>query len=325
MRKWHALLVLLLLAYLATGFYLIRGDETAVVRRFGRVLRTETGQVALQPSGLHYDLPWPVTKVDRIRINEVRTITIGTAEVEDVASTQFVQAISPARRAQFVTGDKNILNLFVTVHYRIDESHILDYLFGSTSPERRLQTLAESVLADVVLRSGVDFVHTLGRNELRELLVTRLRQLVEQEQLGLLVEDVAIGSVYPPIQVKAQFIDVMNARADKETYINEARAYAEQKLAQAQAAARQKIDEAQAYRQRLVEEARARAESFTKMVAQFRQAEAEGRQTYAEARRMALQQYYLETLEQVLRKVAGKVVLDSGKAVDLTIFRDPTQ
>jgi len=324
-KKWGPLILIALLAYLSCGFYLVRGNEAAVVRRFGRVLTTEAGTVALKPSGLHYDLPWPFTRVDRIRVNEVRTLTIGTAEVEDIAGSQFLQAVDPARQAQFVTGDKNILNLYVTVHYRVSETHILDYLFGSENPERRLQTLAESALADLVLRSGVDFVHTLGRNELREQLVARVRDLAEENRLGLVVEDVAISNVYPPLRVKAQFIDVMNARADKETYINEARAYAEQKLAEARALAQKKIDEAEAYRQRLIEEARARADSFLKMIAQFRAAEREGIQTYAQARQMALRRYYIETMEGILRKVAGKVFLDSGKPVDLTIFRDPTQ
>ena len=312
MKKWGPLILIALLAYLSCGFYLIRGNEAAVVRRFGRVLTTDAGTVALKPSGLHYDLPWPFARVDRIRINEVRTLTIGTAEVEDIAGSQFLQALDPARQAQFVTGDKNILNLYVTVHYRVSETHILDYLFGSENPERRLQTLAESTLADLVLRSGVDFVHTLGRNELREQLVARVRDLAKVHRLGLVVEDVAISNVYPPIRVKAQFIDVMNARADKETYINEARAYAEQKLAEA-------------YRRRLIEEARARADSFLKMIAQFRAAERDGVQSYAQARQMALRRYYIETMEEILRKVAGKVFLDSGKPVDLTIFRDPTK
>ena len=323
MRKWIVLIVLVGGAYLSTGFFVIRSNETAVVRRFGKSLTTDSGNVSLKSSGVHYDLPWPLAKIDRVRINEVRTLRIGSAEIEDIEGTQFLQAVDPARQAQFPTGDKNILNLQVNVYYRISESNVGDFLFASETPERRLQLLAESVLADLVLSSGVDFVHTLGRDRLRERIIANVRELADSERIGVVVEDVTIGSVYPPARVKAQFLDVMNARADRETYVNEARAYSEQRLADAQAAARKVLDEAQVYRQRLVEEARAQADSFLNMVDRFRLAERQGRQTYVQARQMALRRYYIETMEEVLRNVAGKVLLDSGKPVDLTIIRDP--
>jgi len=56
---------------------------------------------------------------------------------------------------------------------------------GSTVVERRLELLASSVLADVVLRSGVDFVHTLGHNEIRQAVLRRLEELVERRPLQL--------------------------------------------------------------------------------------------------------------------------------------------
>ena len=54
MKRLFLAVALLFLAYLATGFYIVRGNEKAVVRRFGRVLRNAGGSVALQGSGLHW-------------------------------------------------------------------------------------------------------------------------------------------------------------------------------------------------------------------------------------------------------------------------------
>ena len=166
---------------------------------------------------------------------------------------------------------------------------------------------------------------TLGRTELREVLVTGIRDLVSGLHLGIHVDDVTIGSVYPPIPVKAQFLDVMNARADRETYINEATAYAEQRQAEASAQARKLLDEADIYKQQMVEAARGKADSFTKLIQQFRLEEQQGVQSYADARTMALQRRYTEVVEGVLRRAAAKVLLDSGKPVDLTILHDPTE
>ena len=326
MNRWCVgVIAIILVSYLCFGFYVVRGNEKAAVRRFGKVLRTETGSVTLKPSGLYFDLPWPFTRIDRVNVNEVRTLTIGTAEVDDVETGQFLQAVDATQQSQFLSGDKNILNVQFSVHYRVSEVDVDAWLYGTRNPERRLRLLSESALSDLMLQSGVDFVHTLGRTQLREMLLRRTRELASQNQLGLEVEDVTIGSVYPPIRVKAQFLDVMNARADMETYINQANNYAEQRKADSMAAKRKIGDEAETYRQRNVESAKAKAESFTKMVERFERDEAENIQSYAAARQMTMRRLYFEAMEDILKKVAGKVFLDSGKPVDLTIFRDPQE
>ncbi|MFQ5731591.1 MAG: hypothetical protein ACE5KM_06530, partial [Planctomycetaceae bacterium] len=69
--------------------------------------------------------------------------------------------------------------------------------------------------------------------------------------------------------------------------------------------------------------ARAEAESFEKLVAQFRPDGVPGSPLQETARRIAMQRMYLETMEEVMRRVKVKVFLQSGKPVDLTIFRDP--
>ena len=308
--------------YFLTGFFVVRGNEAAVVRRFGATVKNANGEVRLWPSGWHYDCPWPFAVVDRINLNEIRTLKIGDLESDAPATNSFLRNVDPARQAQFLSGDKNILNVQISVSYRVSESDVGEFLFAADSPERRLRTLAESVLANAMLLSGVDFAHTLGRNELRERMTADLQRLAREQRLGLTVDDVTIANVSPPLRVKAEFIDVMNARADKETAINQARAYSEQREAEGRGVARRTIDSAEVFRQQSVEAAKAEAESFSKLIAQLRSEEQSGRRPYAEARQLAMRRKYLDTLEEVLRKVAAMVVLDSGQAVDLTILRE---
>lgn len=318
------LLATVLGAYLLSGFFVVRGNETAVVRRFGAVVKNANGDARLWPSGWHYDCPWPFATVDRVNLNEIRTLKIGDLEQDEPSQTGFLRNVDPTRQAQFLSGDKNILNVQINVSYRVSESGVADFLFAAESPERRLRALAESVLADAMLLSGVDFAHTLGRNELRERLTLHLQRLAAEQRLGLTVDDVTIANVTPPLRVKAEFIDVMNARADKETAIHQARAYAEQRAAEARAAARRATDAAEVFRRQSVEAAKAEAESFGKLISQLRSEAASGRRSYEAARQLALRRKYLDTLEEVLRKVAAKVVLDSGQAIDLTILREQT-
>lgn len=315
----------LLLAWLATGVYVVGTDEVGVVRVSGRVLRDEAGNVSLKPSGLYYHLPWPLTRIDRIRINESRTVIVGTPEIDNLDSSEFLTQVDPARQSELLSGDKNILNVQINLQYRISRERIDEWLFQSTAGEERLRLLAGSVLADVVMRCGVDFVHTLGHAEIRRQVLSRVREHALTAKLGVEVDDVTVASVTPPVRVKSEFVDVMNARADRETYIQRARSYAEQKKADADATRRQTEDRATAYSRQTTEAARADAASFELLVGKLEQAAATGPMSYEQVRQLALQRRYLDTLSGVYRRVAGKVLLDSGQPVDITIHRNPSE
>lgn len=321
---WCGLALIAGLAWGCSGVTVVGADEAAVVRVCGRVERTANGSAQIRTSGLYFHFPWPISEVTRIRINEVRTITVGTSELGDIdTSSPFLRATDASQHSQLLSGDKNVLHLQLNISYRIDNDRIDDWLFGSKAVEKRLKLLASSVLADVVLRSGVDFVHTFGHNELRQLILRRLYRLVEQNSLGVDIEDVTIASVAPPVRVKADFVDVMNARADRETYINRARAYESKRQSDAQAEAAKLKNEAQSYAHRKIDLAKAEAESFNRLIDQFVLASEDGTDSYVNIRQHALHRHFIDTMRQVLQRVHAKVLLDSGKQVDITLHRNP--
>ena len=304
--------LIVILAWLATGWFVVRGNEQAVVRRFGRVVPGEIG------SGLHYTLPWPLATVDRVDRHSVRTVSIGVPPPTAEISGGFLREVNADRQAEFLTGDKNILNLQVNIQYVIDDP--AQYLFATENPDRALQALAESFLADAIARSGVDYVHPLGLNELREILLRNLQQSVDTRGWGLAVEDVTIAGVYPPVEVKAAFLDVSNARAEKDRMIQEEQTRGEQALAVAKARAGQLRTEAESNRTARITAANGSADRFRSVLTQFRKEAETGNLSYETVRTMTLQRLYATTLETVLPRLAGKVFLDGGKPVDLTIL-----
>ncbi|HUE16627.1 MAG TPA: protease modulator HflK [Planctomycetaceae bacterium] len=309
--------------YLAAGFYVVRGNERAALRLFGRAVRTPDGGLRLETGGLHYALPWPFSQIGRVNLNEIRTLSVGVTETDDVAAGGFLRSLETANQSQFLTGDQNILHLQINAQYHVSEQAADDFLFRSVAPEKELERIVASVATGLISQSGVDFVQPLGQVELNGLLTAGVRRLVDAQRLGLEIDDVAINAVYPPILVKAYFLDVTNARADKVNFINAANAYTEQRRAAATAEARRTLDEAASYRQQTVESARGRADSFTRLIEQFRDEERSGVQSYVEARRITLQRYYLETVREILKTVSAKVLLDSADPADLTIFSRP--
>ena len=316
-RAYWSICGVLLGVYALTGFYVVNGNEKAVERRFGRVASGDRRAVILQDSGLHWNLPWPLGRVDRVNLNEVRVITIGMDAAEDLDTTGFLRTIGDEAQAQFLTGDKNVLNLQIAIQYRIAESSVYQYLYHSQSLDGRLAALLEAVATDLISRSGVDYVHPQGLAELQDMLTQTTQRLVERQALGVSIERVSIESVAPPLRVKAHFLDVANARNDKQKYIHSARAYAEQVRETAKADASRLLNAAQADKQSTIESARATADRFRKLIDQF---SANGYDNYNQTRNLALQRKYMDTLESVLPLLARQLMFDSSKPTDLTIF-----
>ena len=311
MKRQSALFIAILL-YLATGAFVVPANEKAVVRRFGRVA------LPLRSSGLHYDLPWPLSRVDRVNLNEVRTLTLGDIEVD----ANFLQSTATARPITFLTGDKNLLLLRITTQYRVSEEFLQEWMYGSRAPAEHLQLLIETTAADLVSRSGVDFVHTQGLAELNNRLLRDVRQQVKRLKLGCEIEQVTVDRAEPPARVKAEFLDVSNARADKARSIHEARSFAEQKLAESQADARKLKDDAERERRARVSTAQGSADRFAKLVQQIRLDAAQSGRTYLASRLFVTQRMTMETLRDVLGKLKVKIVLDGEHPFDMSFPND---
>lgn len=321
-----AVVGLLCAAWLATGFYIVRGNERAVVRRFGRPVSdgavSESTGPRLVGSGLHFDLPWPLAVVDRVNLHQIRTLSIGATTGDEASDSAFLREFEPADRSQFLTGDKNILHIRVDVQYRIAADEVAAHLFGSVSTERRLQALSESLLTGLVTETGVDAVHTFGRAELQGRLAGALRHEVDRQRLGVEIESVSVEDVRPPIRVKAAFLDVNDARADREKFVQSALAVEQRRHEQARGEARRIEDEAESYRVQETSSAKATSESFDRLVAQLKTESLRTGATYAAVRNRALRRRYYDDMAQILKTVASKVVLETGRQVDITILKD---
>lgn len=314
MTVLRILIGVLCLGYAATGIYVVRGNEQALVRWFGKARPQLVG------SGLRYSLPWPMCRVDRVNLNETRTVTVGRGATDEVDDSDFLKAPAYSRQSEYMTGDKNILNLQISVQFRIEDPR--RYLLEQEDPERHLRLLVQSLVADAVSRSGVDYVHPLGLTALRQLLTQEVRTACERQGLGLYIEDVTLADVRPPVQVKQAFLDVSNARAEKERLMSEAQTTSERLVAQAEAQATQLQDQAEADRAQQLSRASAEASRFNALIDQFESTAKSATQSYTQAKDLARQRLYWTTLETLLPKLSRTLYVDSGKPIDLTIQRD---
>ena len=148
------------------------------------------------------------------------------------------------------------------VHYRVELREIENWLYGSSDTQQRLSKLAEAVVADVLLRTGVDFLNALGHDEIRSTVLVTLQQNATAANLGIEITDVTLAGITPPLRVKADFIDVMSARADRETQINQARTYAEQRNTELHATRLTTLNDAALYKAQAINNASALSDTI---------------------------------------------------------------
>ena len=261
-------IVILLLFWMATGFYKVEEAERGVVLRFGK--HVETTQ-----RGLHWHLPVPIERVEKVDITKVYTIPLNST---------------------MLTQDENIVDILGTVQYQIDNAE--KYLFNVRSPELSLTQVTESALRESIGRSKMDYVITEGRGEIAIQVRGIIQEIVNNYETGLNIFKVNIQSAKPPEAVKDAFDDVTQAREDEERFKNEAEAYRNEVLPKARGAAARLREEAEAYKNEVIARAEGEAERFEQLLKE-----------YNKAPEVTRERLYIEMMDSVLSN-SSKVMVD---------------
>lgn len=284
-RYWIAgLLVLLLAAYMASGFYVVGADERAVVRRFGAV-GAEVGP------GMHYRLPWPVDRLNVVKTTSVMKVGVGFAIPTGGSA-------APSG-IELLTGDTNIVNVALVLQYIIRDP--AEFLFQIDEPQVYVAALAEGVLTETVVGMSIDEVLTRGRVAVQEQVKARTQELLDNRHSGIRIVSANIMTITIDRSVVQAFQDVADAMADREKIINEARAYASNLIPKARGEAHTRLSEAEAYKQQRVADAVGETSRFLALQAEY--------EKVPDVTRTRL---YLEAMEKILPKLQLYVV-DSDK------------
>ena len=261
-------IAILLAFWMATGFYKVEEAERAVVLRFGEHVDTTM-------KGLHWHLPVPIERVEKVDVTKVYTIPLNST---------------------MLTQDENIVDILGTVQYQIEDAE--KYLFNVRGPELSLTQVTESALRESIGGSKMDYVITEGRGEIAIQVRGIIQEIVNNYETGLNIFKVNIQSAKPPEAVKDAFDDVTQAREDEERFKNEAEAYRNEVLPKARGAAARMREEAEAYKNEVIARAEGEAERFEQLLKEYRKAP-----------QITRDRLYLDMMEAVLSN-SSKVMVD---------------
>lgn len=288
-RRWSvgtgSILLVLLILWLLSGFYIVEASERGVVLRFGKHERT-----TMPGPGWH--IPYPIESVEVVNVT-------GNRSVE--------------KRTTMLTQDENIVELKFSVQYRLKNAE--DYLFNVENPDiefdracRFKSTICgvlDSAIRTVVGRNNMDYILREGRAEIASRTMTLMQEILDAYGTGIEILTVNLEDSQPPNAVQDAFQDATKAREDMERFKNEAQAYANEVLPQARGEAARMLEDAKAYRAQVIANAEGEASRFTQLLTEYRKAP-----------EVTRQRMYLQAVESVLSNTS-KVMVDVDKGSNM--------
>jgi membrane protease subunit HflK len=282
-----ALVVLVLLVWMASGFYIVDASQRGVVLTFGKYSQTT------EP-GLRWRLPYPIQTHEIVKLTDVRVVEVGYRGSDKN---------KVLKEALMLTDDENIINIQFAVQWFLKDPQ--EYLFNNRNPEDTVLHAAETAMREVVGKSKMDFTLYEGREQVAAQASKIMQEILDRYQTGIVVSKLSLQNVQPPEQVQAAFDDAVKAGQDRDRQVNEGQAYANDVIPRARGAASRLLEEANGYKSRVVANAEGEASRFKQVLVE-----------YNKAPEVMRQRMYLDTVQQVLSSTS-KIMIDTKGAGNL--------
>ena len=203
---------------------------------------------------------------------------------------------------ELLTGDTNLVNINLSVHYRINDAAA--YLLNVNNIDTLIQSAASTSIRQIVGTSKIYDILTDGKDKMEITARDSLSQTLNKNNSGIEIVNVQLIQADPPESVLSSFQDLATARQDKSIYINEALSYKNTIVPQANADAYKIVSEAESYKEDKIQTAKGDAALF-----------AQKENAYSKSKKVTKFRLYLEAMEKVLPN-AQKLLLGTDVNVN---------
>jgi membrane protease subunit HflK len=276
-----------------TVWFTVQPEETGIVQRFGKVVRTAG-------PGLHFKLPYGIETIRTVPTARVLKEEFGfrTTATAPGRRTQYSDNQSYKAESLMLTGDLNVIDVQWIIQYRIEDP--VRFLFYVRQTPKTIRDITEAVMRRVVgNRLGSD-VLTVGRVEVSTEAKAEIQKILTDYKTGVRLVTVELQDVTPPDAVKPAFNEVNEARQDREKTINQAQEQANKEIPKARGVAAQSISQAEGYALERVNRASGEAKRFNAILRE-----------YTQAPEVTRRRLYLESLASFLAAMKGLYIVDS--------------
>ena len=255
----YTVLLTVLFFWLATGLVQIEPYEEGARYRFGKLEQEDI----LGP-GLHLTLPWPLDKVEVYDTGHIRELTVGYES--DRQSDNLWTEEHGNYEYRLLLGEGNeLVAINMRLEYIIDD--LWQYITVAADPVSRLSAEAYELITAETISADLDTMLSVDRTAFSEEFCATLNAILDENPIGLSVQQVVIESIHPPVEVAKTYQNVVSAEIDAEAIVWTAQAQAAVTVASAEAAYNTLVQNAQADYYTRVAKARAEVTEFMAAVA----------------------------------------------------------
>jgi membrane protease subunit HflK len=286
---------LALLVLLWTAWFTVQPEETGIVQRFGKVVRTAG-------PGLHFKIPFGIDTVRLVPTARVLKEEFGFRTLASVPGekTRYDAGSKYTDESLMLTGDLNVIDVQWIIQYRIEDP--IHYLFKVRDTPKTIRDTTEAVMRRAVgNRLGSD-VLTTGRVAVSAEAKEEIQKILTAYETGVRLVTVELQDVTPPDRVKPAFNEVNESRQDKEQTINKAQERANREIPKARGVAMQSISEAEGYALERVNRAEGEATRFESILTE-----------YSGAPQVTRRRLYLEAMTGLLAEMKGLYIVDQDQ------------
>ncbi len=244
-----SLAALVVAAVLASGLYIVKKEEQAVLTRFGKVVDPNI------PPGIHYALPF----VERAHVRKVMRITRGNVVTRDEKGTVSFSMLS---------GDANLFEADIALQYKI--GNLQNYLYATVDPEAILSLIVRERLIDIMGRNYIDLIFTNNRDIIQAHLFKNTSDYLKNNDIGIELLALNIVDLRPIDETVAAFRDVSDAIAESIQSVSDSRRRTERLLARSRGQAEAVVSNARTRARERRLQAESSAKVFSELLAVYR-------------------------------------------------------
>ncbi|MBA7615724.1 hypothetical protein ES703_23009 [subsurface metagenome] len=342
------IMVVLVVAFLASGLKTVGSDEQALVLRFGKIRGVGEERVLKPRTWPYWIFPYPVDTMVKIPVEKKVDLTVRSfwyyqspermLSEPSIEKTRFLPELDPIKDGYCITrseeqdesissssgSDYNIVHCKWQLTYQIDDPErffknvyvedvkpgdvYFDVITDSVKP--LLQNLFEDAIVTAMVNYSIDDVMFEQVARLTEHIRRLLQEKLNKTESGIRVVRIQLTDKIWPQQVDEAFQASHSASQESEQKISKARTYAENTVIKASGLAQQKIAEARAYRMKVVANARADAEYLQELLPEYRKRP-----------ELVIQEIYQGAIERIFNNAVEKFVIQPTEGTKETEFR----
>jgi membrane protease subunit HflK len=286
---------LALVVILWTAWFTVQPEETGIVQRFGKVMRTAS-------PGLHFKIPFGIETVRLVPTARVLKEEFGFRTLASVPGkkTQYDSGDRYTDESLMLTGDLNVIDVQWIIQYRIEDP--ISYLFKVRDTPKTIRDTTEAVMRRAVGNRLGSEVLTTGRVAVSAEAKEDIQKILSTYGIGVRLVTVELQDVTPPDSVKPAFNEVNESRQDKEQTINKAQEQANREITKARGVATQSISEAEGYALERVNRAKGEAARFESILTE-----------YLRVPQVTRRRLYLEAMTGLLAEMKGLYIVDEDQ------------